>query len=83
MRLDRLKMRVDALEASQRPACDPPWCDWRRKLANCNAALRGEPWECTGTPERRAKREADLARYSEYFDKLYAEHGLGEGHEEY
>lgn len=84
-----LSKRLAALEARHAPsdALGDRWppldCDPNRRLARYASYFDGRPWECTGTPERRAKKEADLARYSEYFDKLYAEHGQGEGHEEY
>jgi len=85
-RSESLGRRLSALEAQCVPTCDrwpPRDCDPNRRLARYASYFDGRPWECTGTPERRAKREADLARYSEYFDTLCAEDGLGEGHEEY
>ena len=72
MRTQNLQKRVEALEARQAHARGPLWCDWRRKLAHCNASLAGLPWTCPGpmTPEKRALRDAKQARYQDYFKTL-------------
>ena len=72
MRTQNLQKRIEALEAGQAPARGPAWCDWRRKLAHCNASLAGLPWTCPEpmTSEKKALRDAKLARYRDYFDKL-------------
>jgi hypothetical protein len=69
-------MRVEALEARNIPKGDNRWpprdCDPNRRLARYASYFNGQPWECTGTPERKAQNEARLARYQKYFDQLEA-----------
>jgi hypothetical protein len=85
MKTQNLQKRVEALEARQSSVRGDRWsphdCDPARRLARYASYFDDRPWECTGTPERRAKREADLTRYQDYFDKLYADDGQGNGHE--
>jgi hypothetical protein len=72
MRTQKLQRRVEALEARQSCVPGDRWpprdCDPKRRLARYASYFDGRPWECTGTPERRAKREADLTRYQDYFE---------------
>jgi hypothetical protein len=80
MRTQNLENRVEELEARQ-PSSSVPgdrWppqdCDPTKRLARYASYFDVDrPWECTGTPERRAKREADLSRYQDYFDDQEAE----------
>jgi hypothetical protein len=80
MRTQNLEKRVEELEARQ-PSSSVPgdrWppqdCDPTKRLARYASYFDVDrPWECTGTPERRAKREADLSRYQDYFDDQEAE----------
>jgi hypothetical protein len=62
--------RVQRLEAKQ--VHNISGCDPLRRMRRYAAYFEGHPWECTGTTERRAKREADLARYKQYFEELEA-----------
>lgn len=73
MHSERLLKRLQVLEAQCLPSIVPD-CDWRRRLAKCNALLRGEEWTCPVpmTPERVARKAAKQAQCQEYFDKLYA-----------
>jgi hypothetical protein len=70
----RLSKRLAALEARHAPSdapCDrwPPHdCDPARRLARYASYFDGRPWKCTGTAERRAQRDAKLARYKDYFE---------------
>jgi hypothetical protein len=82
MKLDALGKRLAVLEA-RHISSSVSDCDPNRRLARYASYFDGRPWECTGTPEKRALRDAKLARYSEYFDALYAEHGQEESYEEY
>ncbi len=67
----RLIERVQRLEAQQ--AHNVTGCDPMRRMRRYAAYFEGQPWECTGTAERRAKREAALGRYRAYFDGLGAQ----------
>jgi hypothetical protein len=69
MRTQNLQRRVEALEVRQSsiPDCDPS-----RRLAKYASYFEGRPWECTGTPERKAQRDANLTRYRKYFEDLEA-----------
>jgi hypothetical protein len=70
----RLSKRLTALEARQahRDALGDRWpprdCNPNRRLARYASYFDGRPWECTGTPERKALRDARLARYQDYFE---------------
>lgn len=72
MRTQNLQKRVADLETRQSRISGDRWpprdCDPTKRLARYASYFDGRPWECTGTPERRAKREADLARYQDYFE---------------
>jgi hypothetical protein len=73
MKHDKLMVRVTALEqANEAGQIIPSHCDLQRRLRRYVAYFKGEPWVCTGSPEQKARREADLARYKEYFDSLEA-----------
>jgi hypothetical protein len=80
MRTQNLEKRVEELEARQ-PSSSVPgdrWppqdCDPTKRLARYASYFDVDrPWECTETPERRAKREADLSRYQDYFEDQEAE----------
>ena len=86
IRAANFERRVLALEArpvsSRVPATE--WvlqnCDWRRKLAQYRAILEGlpDPYPEALTPER----EARLARYKAYFDKLDSDWLLQGGSDE-
>ncbi len=69
--------RLEALETKRVFTGEARWppvgCDPKRRLARYAAYSEGRPWECTGTAERRAQREARLARYKAYFDSLEAQ----------
>jgi hypothetical protein len=70
-----LEKRLTALEARHVSTGDrwPPLdCDWKRRLAKYAAYFEERPWVCTGTPERKARRDVKLARYKRYFDELQA-----------
>ena len=41
-------------------------CDSKRRLERYAAYFEGRSWECTGTPEQKARRDANLARYKAY-----------------
>ena len=64
---EKLNKRLNDLEA-QRHNVSNPGCDPNRRLARYASYFDDRPWECTGKPERRAKREADLTRYQDYFE---------------
>jgi hypothetical protein len=73
--VEKLNKRLNTLEARQTSSSVPDdrWppqdCDPARRLARYASYFDVDrPWECTGTPERRAKREADLTRYQDYFE---------------
>lgn len=66
----RLIERLRRLEAQQAHSFNV--CDLKRRLARYKAYFEDQPWECTGTPERKAKKDADLIRYKAYFDSLEA-----------
>ena len=74
-----LSKRLTALEARHAhiDALGDRWppmaCDPARRLARYTAYFDGRPWICTGTPERIARRDVNLARYKKYFDQLDAE----------
>jgi hypothetical protein len=74
----RLSKRLAALEARHvhSDALGDRWppmaCDWKRRLAKYAAYFEGRPWDCTGTPERKARRDVNLARYKKYFDQIDA-----------
>jgi hypothetical protein len=72
MRTQILQKRVEALEARQSSAPGDRWppqdCNPGRRLARYASYFDGRPWKCTGPPERRAKREADLTHYQNYFE---------------
>lgn len=74
MRTETLQKRVAALETTQSRVSDDQWpprgCDPIRRLAKHASYFDGRPWECTGTPERKAQRDARLARYRDYFENL-------------
>jgi len=76
MRTKNLQKRVEALEARQSSVRGDRWhpagCDPNRRLARYASYFEGRPWECTGTPERKAQRDANLARYRKYFEDLEA-----------
>ena len=73
--VEKLDKRLNTLEARQ-PSSSVPgdrWppqdCDPTKRLARYASYFDVDrPWKCTGTPERRAKREADLTRYQDYFE---------------
>jgi hypothetical protein len=79
--------RISALEAKDILKQGKQWppldCDPWRRLARYAAHFENRPWECTGTPERKAPNEARLARYKKYFDELFAKHGREDCHEEH
>ena len=73
--VEKLDKRLNTLEARQTSSSVPDdrWppqdCDPARRLARYASYFDVDrPWECTGTPERKDRRDAKLARYSEYFD---------------
>lgn len=78
MRAKYLQNRIKILEARSIPnqvpgdRWHPLGCDPKRRLANLIAALNGQPWKCLDpiNSEKKAQREADLARYDKYFDEL-------------
>jgi len=74
IRAANFEKRVLALEAKHAPRdrWPPQDCDPARRLARYTAYFEGRPWECIGTPERRAKRDANLDRYKKYFNQLDA-----------
>lgn len=76
MKTQNFQKRVEALETRQSSFPGDRWpprdCDLNRCLARYASYFEGRPWECTGTPERRAQRDADLARCKRYFDDLEA-----------
>jgi|WetSurMetagenome_2_1015567.scaffolds.fasta_scaffold1794735_2 hypothetical protein len=80
MKLDALGKRLAVLEA-RHISSSVSDCDPNRRLARYASYFDGRPWECTGTPEKRAKREADLIRYQDYFDTLYADDVQGDDNE--
>ena len=73
-----LSKRLAALEARHVPgdALGARWpprdCDPNRRLARYASYFDGRPWVCTGTPERKVRRDTNLARYQKYFDQLEA-----------
>ncbi len=79
MRTQNLQKRVEALEATQSRVPVDQWpprdCNPNRRLARYASYFDDtKPWKCTGTPERRAERDARfardarLARYQDYFE---------------
>jgi hypothetical protein len=72
MRTLHLEKRIEALEATQSRVPGDRWpprdCNPNRRLARYASYFDGRPWECTGTPERKAQRDARLARYQDYFE---------------
>lgn len=83
VRFEKLNKRLNTLEAQASPCHGPPWCDWRRKLAHCNAFLAELSWTCPEpmNPEKKAWRDAKRARYQDYFDKLGVDREQGDGNE--
>ncbi len=81
MKLDALGKRLAVLEARQTSSTvsgdrwPPADCDPKRRLAKYAAYFENRRWECVGTPERRARRDADLARYQKYFEELEEDDG--------
>lgn len=68
--------RLEVLEGKHVPKGDqwpPLYCDPFRRLKRYIAYFEGQPWECTGSPERKAERDARLAEYKAYFDSLEAQ----------
>ena len=69
-----LEKRLQELEAQQTSSTPNGWpplhCDLRCRLAKYRAWFENRPWECTGSPERVAQREAALVRYKRYFIDL-------------
>jgi hypothetical protein len=63
-----IEKRLRVLEA-QRVSISDHICDPNRRLARYASYFDGRPWEGTGTPERKAQREARLAGYKKYFDE--------------
>ena len=69
---------MDELEARQahRDALGDRWppiaCDPARCLARYDADFGGQPWDCTGAPVQKVRRETRLTRYRRYFDDLDA-----------
>ncbi len=77
MRTLHLEKRIEALEATQSRVSGDRWpphdCNPNKRLARYASYFDDtRPWECTGTPERKAERDARfardarLARYQEY-----------------
>lgn len=77
---EKLNKRLNDLEGQRAQARDPD-CDWRRRLVKCNTLLQGGEWTCPVpmTPEREARKAAKRAQCLDYFDKLYADDGQGDG----
>jgi hypothetical protein len=77
MRTQNLEKRVEALEIRRSSIPIEGWppedCDPARRLARYASYFDGRPWECTGTAERRAQRDANMACYQDYFDALEVE----------
>jgi hypothetical protein len=71
-----LNKRLTALEARYTledvpgDSWPPLGCDSKRRLERYAAYFEGRSWECTGNPEQKARRDANLARYKAYFDNL-------------
>jgi hypothetical protein len=75
MSFQNLHKRITTLEARSDSNISnderhPAWCDPYRRLARYSAYFKGQQWECTGTPQQKARRDAKLARYKAYFDNL-------------
>ncbi len=72
----RLSKRLTVLEARQTPSdalgdrWPPTDCDPARCLARYTAYFEGLPWDCTGPPTQKVRRDTRLARYKAYFDQL-------------
>jgi hypothetical protein len=69
MKAESLNRRLIALE-EKHAQWSPEWCDPKRRLAKYAAWSEGKPWDCTGTAEKRAQREARLAGYMAYFEGM-------------
>lgn len=65
-----LERRLQVLESIPITQNSSSCCNPNRRLAKFNATLLGASWECTGNAEQRAKRDAKLVRYREYFSQL-------------
>ena len=74
MRSEKLLKRLQVLEGQPNSLgtsgdrWPPQHCDPKRRLAKYRAWFENQPWECTGTWERKAASEAALIRYRKYFD---------------
>jgi hypothetical protein len=64
-----LTKRLEVLESRYSDAASGG-CDPKRRLAKYAAFFSDQPWTCSGSPEKIARRAGKLARYKEYFDVL-------------